>query len=529
MRFWSGSGRLDLGAAMSDSLYARLTEHTDSDDGNSFGINGQLQQSLLHPHLDTVVSESDMEHSQMHSSVQDIPFHHPSLLTRALAPPRTSQRTVKKGRRTKWRVIYESGDSRTIEADKRSLIQMMGLEIPMRDMRLLDASIPSAETVAQILIRENALVFGMEHVRLIITAEKVLVPADGEKPERLQHMPRIMALLERAVKDRHNEHAMQGENDKPYNDSTQLPFELHMLEVALGEVCRQLANEAQAVDAVAHPALDALTRNPDTGNLARVRTVKGQHQRLLGRVKIIREGLERYLEDDSDMLRMCLTKRKEMEAEGQGVDPILLQRVASASRRNITPHSVPMSPMSISTFNQFNQINPLQAGAFAGSLGNGIGPMGSGQLGTAGSGMLAPGGASGQGGAETVVSSSETMDCHDLLEVENLLESYFSMIDSTYNKLLVLGEYIDDTEDYINIELDYNRNRLIRFEILLTTATFALAFFAVVTGILGENVPLPAVVTKDLSSFYEVNGLTLTFCLTVFALISYILRLRKLI
>jgi hypothetical protein len=33
------------------------------------------------------------------------------------------------------------------------------------------------------------------------------------------------------------------------------------------------------------------------------------------------------------------------------------------------------------------------------------------------------------------------------------------MVDGTLAKLSGIGEYIDDTEDYINIELDYNRNR----------------------------------------------------------------------
>lgn len=56
-------------------------------------------------------------------------------------------------------------------------------------------------------------------------------------------------------------------------------------------------------------------------------------------------------------------------------------------------------------------------------------------------------------------SSASGASFHDLLEVENLLESYFMMVDGTLAKLSGVGEYIDDTEDYINIELDYNRNR----------------------------------------------------------------------
>jgi len=44
------------------------------------------------------------------------------------------------------------------------------------------------------------------------------------------------------------------------------------------------------------------------------------------------------------------------------------------------------------------------------------------------------------------------------------------------------GEYIEDTEEYINIELDSSRNRLIRLEILLTGATFSLALWNLVAG-----------------------------------------------
>ena len=49
------------------------------------------------------------------------------------------------------------------------------------------------------------------------------------------------------------------------------------------------------------------------------------------------------------------------------------------------------------------------------------------------------------------------------------------------------GEYIKDTEEYINIELDSSRNRLIRLEIVLTAGTFAVAIWS----LLGSEDPLP--------------------------------------
>ena len=66
--------------------------------------------------------------------------------------------------------------------------------------------------------------------------------------------------------------------------------------------------------------------------------------------------------------------------------------------------------------------------------------------------------------------------------VENLLESYFMQVDSAFDRLCTVGEYIQDTEEFVNIELDSARNRLIRLEIVLTAATFALSIFALVGG-----------------------------------------------
>ena len=67
--------------------------------------------------------------------------------------------------------------------------------------------------------------------------------------------------------------------------------------------------------------------------------------------------------------------------------------------------------------------------------------------------------------------------------VENLLESYFMQIDSAYDRLDAIGEYIEDTEEYINIELDSSRNRLLRLEIVLTAGTFGIAMFGLVAGV----------------------------------------------
>ena len=50
--------------------------------------------------------------------------------------------------------------------------QKYKLRVPIRDMRLVDPNLLTSET-GKILVRDNAIVFSIEHVRLIITAEQV--------------------------------------------------------------------------------------------------------------------------------------------------------------------------------------------------------------------------------------------------------------------------------------------------------------------------------------------------------------------
>lgn len=60
-------------------------------------------------------------------------------------------------------------------------------------------------------------------------------------------------------------------------------------------------------------------RQVSTGNLERVRKVKTRHQRLTIRCETLRDELERFLHDDDDMVKMCLTRRKELEEQYRAV------------------------------------------------------------------------------------------------------------------------------------------------------------------------------------------------------------------
>lgn len=78
----------------------------------------------------------------------------------------------------------------------------------------------------------------------------------------------------------------------------------------------------------------------------------------------------------------------------------------------------------------------------------------------------------------------------DVAVVEMLLEPYFMQIDNTYNKLQTLCEYIDDTEDFINIELDSKRNQIIRMDIILTSFNASVAIVTAFTSLFAMNLAM---------------------------------------
>ncbi|KAI7731851.1 hypothetical protein M8C21_032215, partial [Ambrosia artemisiifolia] len=207
--------------------------------------------------------------------------------------------------------------------------------------------------------------------------------------------------------------------------------------------------EAAELEIEAYPLLDELTSKISTSNLERARRLKSRLVALTRRVQKVRDEIEHLMDDDGDMAEMYLTeKKRRMESSFYGGDQSLAgQRTAEG----IQSISAPISPVS----------SPPNAQRLDRNL------------------SLAK---SRHESTRSSESAAEKID-----ELEMLLEAYFIVADSTLNKLTSLKEYIDDTEDFINIQLDNVRNQLIQFELVLTTATFVVAIFGGVAGVFGMN------------------------------------------
>ena len=96
-------------------------------------------------------------------------------------------------------------------------------------MRLLDPNLLTSET-GKILVRDNAIVFSVEHVRLIITADCVIIPQTGFEQSSLS--TRFAVMLEEAIIE-----ASQ-EKEVSISGSTVCPSDVSMLSEALIEASK---------------------------------------------------------------------------------------------------------------------------------------------------------------------------------------------------------------------------------------------------------------------------------------------------
>ncbi|KAL8192835.1 hypothetical protein R6Q57_027283 [Mikania cordata] len=361
----------------------------------------------------------------------------------ATAKPTTAKPKKKAGGARLWMRFDRSGESELFECDKSTIIKRAG--IPARDLRILG---PIFSNSSNILAREKAMVVNLEYIKAIVTAEEVLLldplrqevlPFVDQLRHQLSHKTNfsISGNRQLALRDTESNLSASGRwipaPETSEGLQAELPFEFQVLEIALEVVCTYLDSSVADLERDAYPVLDELAKNVSTKNLERVRSLKSNLTRLLARVQKVRDELEHLLDDDEDMTQLYLTRKWLQNQQSEG----LLGGVGSVSFSNGAHH--------------LRRLSSVKSGG-------------------------------------SMLTSANLNDV-DVEDLEMLLEAYFMQLDGTRNKILSVREYIDDTEDYVNIQLDNQRNELIQLQLTLTIASFAVAFETLVAGLFGMNIP----------------------------------------
>ncbi|KEH23860.1 magnesium transporter MRS2-I [Medicago truncatula] len=316
-------------------------------------------------------------------------------------------------------------DGRDIVLDVDKYAIMRLVEIHARDLRIMD---PLLSYPSTILGREKVIVLNLEHIKAIITAEEVLVrdPMDDDVVPVVEELRRRLPLKVSVAGQGQVEEELCVQEGEG-GEENEFPFEFRALEVVLEAICSFLDARTRELETAAYPALDELTSKISSRNLDKVRKLKSAMTRLTNRVHKIREELENLLDDDDDMAELYLSRKL----------------------------AVSSSPSSSSDGPNWHH-SPYQGSKIHRSS---------------------------RGSAATLQGEN------DVEELEMLLEAYFIQIDGTLNKLTTVREYIDDTEDYINIQLDNHRNQLIQLELFLSSGTVCLSIYSLVAAIFGMNIP----------------------------------------
>ncbi|XP_042497400.1 magnesium transporter MRS2-4-like [Macadamia integrifolia] len=334
-----------------------------------------------------------------------------------------------------WMRFDRFGRTELLECDKNAIIKRAS--IPARDLRILG---PVFSHSSNILAREKAMVVNLEFIKAIVTAEEVLlldplcqdvIPFVDQLKQQLPH--KSPSRIQEAGVER--SHPTPGGQWLPVPEAAEglqheLPFEFQVLEIALEVVCIYFDNSVAGLERDAYPVLDELARNVCTKNLEHVRTLKSNLTRLLARVQKVRDEIEHLLDDNEDMAQLYLTRKW-----------IQNQQYEAMMAATVSNNVVTLAP----------NLRQLSSNRSA-----------------------------------SLVTSSHSDD-HDVEDLEMLLEAYFMQLDGTRNKILSVREYIDDTEDYVNIQLDNQRNELIQLQLTLTIASFAIAVETLIAGTFGMN------------------------------------------
>ncbi|EFJ37073.1 hypothetical protein SELMODRAFT_76370 [Selaginella moellendorffii] len=380
----------------------------------------------------------------------------------------TQGKKKKPGART-WMRFDSRGVCELLECDRQTI--MSRADIPARDLRILG---PVFSHSSNILAREKAMVINLEFIKAVITAEEVFIldPRNSLVAPFVDQLTQQLALDQGAGSsgDAVAAGAAAGTMIDPRG-----PLWMRVEEESGDALPFEFQVLESALEFVCsyldakvtdleHIAYPALDELTRNVSTGNLEHVRSLKSTLTHITARVRDEVEHLLDDDEDMADMYLSRKMALQ---QQLEALPLDDEASSL---IMPHPSTRTATSVAL------------------------------------GTLADG--------------------NDVEDLEMLLETCFLQIDGTRNRLVTLREYIDDTEDYINIQLDNHRNEMIQLQLVLIIGGFVISLATAVAGVFGMNIPYGI---NDESAFFMTTAGTLAASTIIFFLVYGYARWKELL
>ncbi|XP_058191792.1 magnesium transporter MRS2-F-like isoform X1 [Rhododendron vialii] len=383
------------------------------------------------------------------------------LITLAPPPRQASRRTTNIGTKP-WLVISAFGKARVEEAGKHHIRRRTG--IPARDLRILD---PVLSYPSSVLGRERAIVVNLENIKAIITASEMLLlnPRDPSLSPFVSDLEHKLCRLDNSnTRSNGNEGTEKSTEDSPIflskNGGTSRVLPF---EFRVLEICLKFVCKCLESEAstLEQEAYPALDELSVSVSTLNLQRVRIIKSRLV--------ALSARVQKVRDELEHLLDDDMDM-AEMYLTDKQNKQHAEEPEPKDDTEDD-----------------------------------------------------SDEDGGGGRSSSADLSGQKPKVEELEMLLEAYFAQLEGALSKLSTMREYVDDTEDYINIILDEKQNQLLQIGVVISTAIMLLNIGIVIAGILGMNIRIPLFdygdpMQFDMTTFGVIAGILVSFAVAVLSI-----------
>lgn len=359
------------------------------------------------------------------------------------------------------------------------------LSIPLRDLRVVDPSLPS-QIQATFVARPKAILFCIENIKVVVQSHEALVFSPS-LPEVQEFIPvlqqNILQNLDLRLDPKYSQKRMR--------------FEHVVLESALNVVCSSLFERIRALSPTIQGTLKALRAESRGLDLVQRQVdellpLKNKIDELKKRTKEVKRAITEVLNSDEDMERMFLIPHSATSARSV-IDPI-------TSSVN-TINSDPSSSLSLSSA-------------------------------SSSSASIIPNSQSSSSSSTTVINNinnnrkDSSKDGVDIMIIETLFETYLNEIEWISADIEDIQDEIINTEENVELQLDILRNRILRFELNLSIFSFIGTCGTLITGLFGMN--LLSHMELNPFSFYGVALFTSVICAYLYIALTSFAKREKL-